>query len=140
VWANIGQLHVTAGQTTALAWFALARLVRTRAWRWAVLLAVFTAWRVWAAPLGLFLALGLAGGVPVLLVLSGTRRVLPLVIAGVLTGLLVAPRRCPTPPSAVRWGARAHLPAFLSVARLSAVRGSAGYFARSAAACGRIRA
>src|SRR5678815_73900 len=98
VWANIDQLHVVAGGSAALAWFALARLVRTRRWRWAVLLAAFTAWQVWATlHWGLFLALGLASGVPVLLVLSAdARRVLPqLVAAAVLTGLLIVPLALP---------------------------------------------
>ncbi|HWP66358.1 MAG TPA: hypothetical protein VNO26_10640, partial [Candidatus Limnocylindria bacterium] len=98
VWANIDQLHITAGQSAALAWFALARLVRTGRWRWAVALAAFTSWQWWASlHWGLFLSLGLASGVPVLLVLSGdARRVLPqLLAAGVLAVVLTAPLAIP---------------------------------------------
>lgn len=98
VWDNIRQLHVAAGQWTPLALFVLARLVRTRAWRLALLLGVLTAWQAWASlHWGLFLALALAAAVPVLLLTSrAARRALPqLVVAGVVAGVLVVPLALP---------------------------------------------
>jgi hypothetical protein len=98
VWAFVDQIHVTAGLSSALAWFALARLVRTRRWRWAVALGALTSWQIWASlHWGLFLALGLASGVPVLLALSAeARRALPqLLLAGVLAVALTVPLALP---------------------------------------------
>ncbi|HEX6131536.1 MAG TPA: hypothetical protein VF044_07370 [Actinomycetota bacterium] len=98
VWINVGQLHATAGQATPLALFALARLVRTGAWRFAAMLGVLAAWQVWASlHWGLFLALGLAGAAPVLLLTSrAARRALPqLVAAGVIAAVLVVPVALP---------------------------------------------
>lgn len=98
VWTNIDQLHVAAGLSTTLAWFALARLVRTGAWRWAVALGCMAAWQVWASlHWGVFLALGMSAGVPVLLLLSAeARRALPqIAVAAALAGLLAAPLALP---------------------------------------------
>jgi len=92
--ANLDELHVVAGLATPLALFALVRLVRTRAWRWTVALGVLVAWQAWASlHWGVFLALGLAAGVPLLVATSAdARRVLPrLAAAGLLAGLLVVP-------------------------------------------------
>lgn len=109
VWANIDQLHVTTGQSTALAWFVLVRLVRTRRWRWVLLLGAMTSWQAWASlHWGLFLALGLASGVPVLLLLSGeARRAFPLLLAaGIVAGLLTAPLAVPYAAVARAMGSR----------------------------------
>jgi hypothetical protein len=98
VWINIDQLHVASGQSSALAIFALARVVRTRAWRHAVLLGTMAAWQAWATlHWGVFLALGLVATVLVLLLLSAqARRALPqLAGAGLLAAVLVAPLAVP---------------------------------------------
>lgn len=94
VWANIDQLHVVAGPGVALAWFAVVRLVRTRRWRWAAALGVLAAWQAWASlHWGVFLGLGLASGVPVLLATSAeARRAFPqFAFAGALALALVVP-------------------------------------------------
>jgi hypothetical protein len=94
VWHQIEQLHVLTGMTAALSFFALVRLLRTRAWRHAVLLGALIAWQAWSSlHWGLFLALGLTSAVLVLLVSSAeARRVLPqLAFAAALAGILIVP-------------------------------------------------
>jgi hypothetical protein len=98
VWGRIDQLHVVSGQCAALAFFALVRVVRTRAWRYATLLGVLAAWQAWASlHWGFFLALGLASAVLVLLIASrDARRALPQLIAAAgLAGVLTVPLALP---------------------------------------------
>ena len=98
VWGRIDQMHVTTGAGTALAFFAMIRVVRTRRWRHGVLLGAVTAWQVWASlHWGVFLALGLGSAVLALLLIDReTRLALPqLALAGVLAAAITAPLALP---------------------------------------------
>jgi F5/8 type C domain len=93
-WMNLTQLHVALYLFTPLGLFAFVRLVRTGSWRWSVLLGVLVAWQVWSSlHWGVFLVLGLAAGVPVLLVWSrDARRAFPqMLVAGLVAAVLVMP-------------------------------------------------
>jgi hypothetical protein len=93
-WINLSEIFMIASHWTPIALFALGRTVRTCQWRWALALGVAAAAQVWTSlHHSAFLALGLATGLPVLLVLSAdARAAMPkLLIAGIVAVALSVP-------------------------------------------------